>query len=164
MQRYQKQGRKLQNIHQKQKLHGEQLRQTIVSLYFKDKDNSKLVPEARNIDVKQLTKEPYQTLINLLIAGPKNEKLESTIPEGTILNKTELKENILWVDLSKEFIENCKQEAEAESMAIYCIVNTMTQLNEIVGVKIVIDGNEEASFLDNTISLKDVFMPKEEIT
>lgn len=47
-------------------------------------------------------------------------------------------------------------------MAIYCIVNTMTQLNEIAGVKIVIEGNEEASFPDKTISLKDVFMPKEE--
>lgn len=64
--------------------------------------------------------------------------------------------------MSKEFIENCKEGAEAESMAIYCIVNTMTQLNEIIGVKIVIDGNENANFLDNGISLKDVFMPKEE--
>jgi len=39
----------------------------------------------------------------------------------------------------------------------------MTQLNEIIGVKITIDGNENASFLDNGISLKDVFMPKEEV-
>lgn len=84
------------------------------------------------------------------------------MPEGTKLNKTELNENILWVDLSKEFIENCKQGAEAESMAVYCIVNTMTQLNEIEGVKIIIDGNENASFSDNEISLKEVFMPKEE--
>lgn len=47
-------------------------------------------------------------------------------------------------------------------MAVYCIVNTMTQLNEIEGVKIIIDGNENASFSDNEISLKEVFMPKEE--
>lgn len=69
----------------------------------------------------------------------------------------------MWVDLSKEFIDNCKQGAEAESIVIYSIVNTMTQLNEIIGVKITIDGNENASFLDNGISLKDVFMPKEEV-
>lgn len=64
--------------------------------------------------------------------------------------------------MSKEFIENCKEGAEAESMAIYCIVNTMTQLNEIIGVKITIEGNENANFSDNAISLKDIFMPKEE--
>lgn len=40
----------------------------------------------------------------------------------------------------------------------------MTQLNEIIGVKIIIDGNENQSFSDNAISLKDVFMPKEETT
>lgn len=88
--------------------------------------------------------------------------MEATIPEGTKLNKVELKENILWVDLSKEFIESCEHGAEAESRVVYCIVNTMTQLNEIVGVKITIEGNENASFSDNGISLKDTFMPKEE--
>lgn len=38
----------------------------------------------------------------------------------------------------------------------------MTQLNEIVGVKITIEGNENANFSDNAISLKDIFIPKEE--
>lgn len=123
-----------------------------------------MVPEARNIDVKELTKEPYNTLMNLLIEGPKNERLEKTIPDGTKINKIELKENVLWIDLSKEFIENHKTGVEAESRTIYSIVNTMTQLNEVEAVKFVIDGKEDCIFKDNAISLRDTFVPKEDIT
>jgi spore germination protein GerM len=97
----------------------------------------------------------------MLIEGPKSENLERTIPEGTLINKIELKENILWIDFSNEFITNHKNGAEEEAKTIYSIVNTMTQLNEVDGVKIVIDGKEDSKFLDNAISLKDAFVPKE---
>lgn len=142
----------------------EQLRQTMIALYFRNKDTGTLVPEARSIDVKELTKEPYQTLLNLLLEGPKDEKLEPTIPEGTKVNKVELKGNVLWIDFSKEFIDNHKNGAEAESHTVYSIVNTMTQLNEVSFVKIVVDGKEDSAFSDNALSLKDVFVPKEETT
>lgn len=142
----------------------EGLRQTIVSLYFNQKDSNTLVPEARNIDVKELIKEPYKTLMQLLIEGPKSERLEKTIAEGTKINKIELKNGILYVDLSKEFIENHKGGAEAESRTIYSIVNTLTGLNEVEAVKILIDGKEDACFKDNGISLKDAFVKQESIT
>lgn len=141
---------------------GEQLRQTMIALYFHNKDTGTLVPEARNIDVKELTKEPYQTLLNLLMEGPNGEKLERTIPEGTKVNKVELKGNVLWIDFSKEFIDNHKNGAEAEAETVYSIVNTMTQLNEVSSVKIVVDGKEDCAFSDNALSLKDIFVPKEE--
>jgi spore germination protein GerM len=102
--------------------------------------------------------------MKLLIEGPKSEKLENTIPDGTKINKIELKGNILWIDFSQEFIENHKNGAEEESKTIYSIVNTMTQLNEVDGVKIVIDGKENCAFSDNAISLKDAFVPKDETT
>lgn len=73
----------------------EQLRQTTVSLYFKQKNTNTLVPEPRKIDVKELTKIPYETLMKLLLEGPKSEKLEKVIPEGTKLNKIELKKGII---------------------------------------------------------------------
>ena len=52
----------------------EQLRQTIVSLYFLDTQTNELVPEARLIDIKEMMTVPYEKLVNLLIEGPKNEK------------------------------------------------------------------------------------------
>ena len=65
-----------------------QMRQTMISLYFKS-DNV-LIPEARLIDVKELINNPYEKVLNMLIEGPKNEKLEKTIPEGTKINKEKI--------------------------------------------------------------------------
>lgn len=139
----------------------EQLRQTIVSLYFNSKDTGTLVPEARSIDVKEITKEPYLTLVNLLIEGPKNEKLEKVIPEGTKVNKIELKNNMVCIDFSKEFVDNHVGGVEQESRTIYAIVNTLTQLNEVDSVKIIIEGKENQAFKDKAIQFTEAFVTKE---
>ena len=47
----------------------EQMRQTIVSLYFYNDTTKSLVPEGRLIDVKELVDKPYNKLIELLIQG-----------------------------------------------------------------------------------------------
>lgn len=136
----------------------EQLRQTIVSLYFKDKTTNELVQEGRLIDVKLLLNEPYNTLMELLIEGPRNEKLEKLIPDGTKINNIELKKDILYIDLSKEFIENHQGGEQLESNTIYSIVNTMTALTEVEGVKILIDGKADQAFKDGKIKFSDAFV------
>lgn len=136
----------------------EQLRQTIVTLYFKNKDTHELKSEGRLIDAKLLLNEPYNTLMELLIEGPKNEKLEKVIPEGTKVNKIELKNDILYIDLSKEFVENHQGGEELESNTIYSIVNTMTGLTEVNGVKMLIDGKADQAFKDGKIKFDDAFV------
>ena len=121
-----------------QELSDDEIRKTIISLYFKNIETNSLVAEAKCIDVKELYKDPYTYLINMLITGPENEKLESAIPEGTKVNSCTLKSNTLYVDLSKEFIDNAPSGIEEESMIIYSIVNTPTELNEVSGVKFLI--------------------------
>ena len=136
----------------------EQMRQTIVSLYFYNSNTKSLVPEGRLIDVKELIEEPYKKLMELLIEGPQNESLSKTIPEGTIINKLELKGDILYLDLSKEFVDNHSGGEEMESATIYSIVNTMTNLTEVNAVKILIDGEENKAFNDNKIKFDDPFV------
>lgn len=138
----------------------EQLRQTIISLYFQGKNTDELIPEGRLIDVKLLLNEPYKTLMQFLIEGPKNEKSERLIPEGTVVNKMELKKDILYIDLSKEFVENHKGGEKLESNTIYSIVNTMTQLTEVNGIKILIDGEENKEFKDGKIKFDNIFIKK----
>ena len=48
----------------------EQLRETIITLYFENIENKSLNPEARKIDANNLINNPYEYLINLLIQGP----------------------------------------------------------------------------------------------
>ena len=135
-----------------------QMRQTIVSLYFYNSTTKSLTSEGRLIDAKELVKEPYKKLMELLIQGPQNEALSKTIPEGTKINNVELKEDILYLDLSKEFIENHVGGEDNESITIYSIVNTMTRLTEVNGVKILIDGEENKAFKDSKIKFDDPFV------
>ena len=141
-----------------QEFSDEEIRKTIVSLYFKNIETNSLIAEAKAIDVKKLYQDPYTHLINMLISGPESEKLESAIPEGTKVNSCTLKGNTVYVDLSKEFIDNAPSGITEESIIIYSIVNTLTELNEVTGVKILINGEENKGFNDNKMSFKDVFV------
>ena len=140
-----------------QEFSDDEIRKTIISLYFKNIETNSLIAEAKAIDVKELYMNPYTYLINMLIAGPESEKLESAIPEGTRVNSCVLKGNIVYVDLSKEFVDNAPSGITEESMIVYSIVNTLTELNEVTGIKILINGEENKSFNDNKMSFKDVF-------
>ena len=136
----------------------EQMRQTIVSLYFYNESAKSLASEGRLIDAKELVEDPYRKLMELLIEGPQNTSLSKTIPDGTRVNKAELKGETLYLDLSKEFIENHQGGEEQESITIYSIVNTMTNLTEVNAVKILIDGEENMAFKDNKIKFDDPFV------
>ena len=136
----------------------EQMRQTIVSLYFYNESAKSLASEGRLIDAKELVEDPYRKLMELLIEGPQNTSLSKTIPDGTRVNKAELKGGTLYLDLSKEFIEKHQGGEEQESITIYSIVNTMTNLTEVNAVKILIDGKENQAFKDNKIKFDDPFV------
>lgn len=145
-------------IQPEEEITDEQMRQTIVTLYYKNKETKELMPEGRMIDSKELLSDPYTTLIELLIEAPKSENLQSVIPEGTRVIKAELKGDILYLDLSKEFIDNHEGGEEAENLTIYSIVNTVTELNEVNSVKILINGREDQSFNDNKINFRNAFV------
>lgn len=145
-------------IQPQEEVGNETMRQTIVTLYYQNKETKELMPEGRMVDSKELLTDPYATLMGLLLEGPKNEKLQTVIPEGTRVLKAELKGDMVYLDLSKEFIDNHKSGQEAENMTVYAIVNTLTQLNEVNSVKILINGREDQAFKDNKINFKNAFV------
>lgn len=139
----------------------EQERQTMISLYFINPESNTLVPEARRVDAKTLLENPYKVMVELLIEGPKNDKLVASIPGGTKVNNAELKNSVVVLDLSKEFIDNQTGDAEIVSLSIYSIVNTLTELNEVNCVKILIDGEENIKFNNMDLSLEGEFIRKD---
>lgn len=126
----------------------EQVRQTIVSLYFPSKETGEINPEARLIDIKEIINNAQDKLINLLIEGPKNEKNKAIIPEGTKLNRSYLEGDCVVLDFSSEFLNFAKEEKEKNNL-IDCIVNTLTELTEVNQVKILIDGKENEQLKEN---------------
>lgn len=124
----------------------EQLRQTIVSLYFLDKQSNELVPEARLIDIKEMMSNPYEKLVNLLIEGPKNEKNSKVMPENTKLLRNYLEGDCIVLDFSSDILNYDKENEKGKENLINSIVNTLTELSEINSVKILVEGNQNAEF------------------
>ena len=115
------------------------------------------MPEARLIDAKLLLTNPYETLVNMLLEGPKSDKLENIIPKGTRVNSAKLEKNVLILDLSNEFTKGISIGKTEETKIVYSIVNTLAELTEVEGVKILIDGKENQSFEDKELSFNEVF-------
>lgn len=121
----------------------EQLRQTIVSLYFVNKETGNVEPEARLVDIKDILSNPYDRILEMLLEGPRSDKLEAVIPNGTKVNKTFTEKDCLTIDFSEEFLT---LDDSKKDKLIKSIVNTMTELTEINSVKILINGNENSAF------------------
>lgn len=126
----------------------EQLRETIVSLYFPDKETGSLKPEARMVNVKEIIQSPYNVLIELLTQGPKNSKLRGIIPEGTKLMNSLLEGDCLVLNFSIELLNYDKEDKDN---LINSIVNTVTELTEVNRVKLLVDGVQNDEFSDEYI-------------
>lgn len=131
-----------------------ELRKTIVTLYFKDMNSGELSKETRMIDSKELLKNPYKSLLQMLFSGPENANYTNEIPTGTTIIETSFNNGCVIVNLSKEFTENVSQEQINNSKeAIY---KTLIELTEVTSVKIIIEGNEVENVSD--IISKETFL------
>ncbi len=143
----QKKGGEIQKEYQPQEeITDEQSRQTIVSLYFINAETGELYPEARLVDIKELMNLPYEKLANLLIEGPKNDKLKRAIPENVKVLKSYTEGDCLVLDFSSEILGYNKEDENAKENLINSVVNTMTELTEINSVKFLVDGSENEEF------------------
>lgn len=122
-----------------------------VTLFFQNKETKILEAESKNMDSNDLLLEPYESILELLIQGPESENLEKLIPDGVILNNVILENYCLKIDFSKQFIENCSDDEIVRKNIIDSIFNTVTQLNEVSTIKILIDGVENLGFPNSEI-------------
>ena len=135
----------------------EELRKTNIVLYFISKENGEIKKEERLIDSKLLISNPAQTLLDELFKGSKFNDCMAPIPDETKINNVIIEKNVAIVDLSTEFITNSMENGQFDSKYIECIVNTLTQLNEVNSVKFLIDGSSEVQ-TKSGINLTDVFI------
>ena len=141
---------KIKEYTPEQEITDEQSRQTIVSLFFVDGETGQLVPEARLVDIKELVNLPYEKLANLLIDGPKNDKLKKTIPDNTKILKSYTDKDCLVLDFSSDILSFDKEDKNAKQNLINSVVYTMTQFTEINSVKFLVDGVENVELKIST--------------
>ncbi|MGE5614344.1 MAG: GerMN domain-containing protein [Bacillota bacterium] len=112
-----------------------------VTLYFSDNEAMYLVGEEREIIVSG-TDSIEELVIKELLKGPVSEHLWDTIPDGTRLISASTKNGICTVDFSREYVDNSPGGTTSERMAIYSVVNTLTELEGIKKVQFLIEGKK----------------------
>lgn len=108
-----------------------------VVLYFASSDGSTLEAETRAIPKQEGL---ARATVNQLIAGPLEDGLFPTLPAATILDDINIRDGVCTVDFSPELIENISGDSQQQLLAVYSIVNTLTQFDSIDYVQILIDG------------------------
>ncbi|SMB89306.1 PrcB C-terminal [Desulfonispora thiosulfatigenes DSM 11270] len=130
---------------------GEQ--ESIINLYFASTEGN-LKNETRSFSSFPNATKGTEVLAELLKGPQKQNGLKSIIPEGTKVLNYEYagSTGIATVDLSKDISK--VSGSKDESLVVYSIVNTLTELPGIEKVKFLIEGNEVETLAGN-ISLKD---------
>ena len=114
--------------------------ETTLTLYFANKDGTKLVKETRNVHYNSNTS-MEKLIMEQLIEGPKKSGTMSTVPSGTKLISVSVVDGVCYVNLSESFKN---QNAEVnEEIVLYSIVNSLTESQTVSQVQISINGSTE---------------------
>ena len=116
-----------------------------VILYFADKQTGKLSSETRNIKVNdQLPLAQY--VINELIQGTAENEHTDVLSKDTVLIGVNISDNICFVNFESSFLNKNSGSKEKEELAVYSIVDSLTELNNIARVQFLVDGKKEEKF------------------
>jgi len=115
-----------------------------VNLYFASASETEfyLEKETREISVSD---EFYKNIIEELIKGPQGSGLYPTLPSDVKVNSVSISGGTATVDLSKEILTNFEEiphSSTTEALAIFSIVNTLTDFEQIEIVKITVEGKD----------------------
>lgn len=125
-----------------------------IKLYFTRKDYNLLIPEMRTIKVTD--QQPIeQYIINELIKGPAEKGNEPTLSSDTVLIGVETEDDICFVNLKSSFIDKNSGNQEKEILAVYSIVDSLTELETISRVQFLVDGKKVDMF--GTININSMF-------
>lgn len=127
---------------------GEQInsiQNTNLTLYFANEAGDALVQETRkvhyssNISLEKLIMEE-------LLDGPETEGLRSAIPDGTKLMSASVVDGVCYVSLDETFRN--QDYSVNESIVIYSIVNSLSELKTISKVQISVNGDTDGVYRD----------------
>jgi len=113
-----------------------------LTLYFTTPDYEALVPEKRTVPASEAT---AKKALELLWQGPQGKDLVAAVPDTARVLGVKVEEGVAEVDLSEEF-ERDVGGSNYASLAVYALVNTLTQLPDVRSVQILVEGQKRSSF------------------
>ncbi|MGM0607687.1 MAG: GerMN domain-containing protein [Candidatus Muiribacteriota bacterium] len=112
-------------------------------------DGYRLIPEDREIKIVDEPLELAGNIIEEYMKGPENNDLYYPIPKKTGLRAFFLYNNSLYIDFTREFNTNYKGGVIPEILALYGVVNTVTQIEAVERVKFLINGEDSDIILSH---------------
>ena len=96
-------------------------------LYVPDEAQRYLVRETQTVAAMNAADRPAE-IVRRLLALPESE---SAIPEGAALRSVSVENGVCTVDLSSQFLTGMPRSWNTERLAVYAIVNSLTELPQI---------------------------------
>lgn len=124
-----------------------------LTLYFANEDGTALVPETREV-VHSATTSLERLIVEQLIEGPMDDDKNSVLPKDTKVLNVSVSENICYVNFDSSFLTGTLKTSE--KLPIYAIVNSLTELQTVSRVQIIVDGSQNVMFRD-VVSLNEPF-------
>lgn len=118
------------------------------SFVFADNNsnNSKLFFHNENLELTFYSNVKWNTideLINIILTGPSKSEFKSVIPKNTKLINTLVDENnILYVNLSEDFINNTDASTFRPDLIYDVFVKNLSEGTDLKGIKFLVNGNE----------------------
>jgi germination protein M len=112
-----------------------------LTLYFSDDQAMYLLPEQRNVTIGE-GESIEETVVRELIKGPSGAGLKRTIPPETSLLSLSIENGVAGVNFSKDIQDSRYGDSAGESMLVYSIVNSLTELPGINQVQILVEGKK----------------------
>ena len=124
-----------------------------VVLYFANASGDRLVQEDESI-VYTSNSSVVNYVLEKLIDGPTDSKLQATIPKNTQILSVSVKDGICYVNFNNNFLNNTVEVKPY--ITIYSIVNSLSELSTINKVQISVNNSSNVIYRDS-ISLNTVF-------
>ena len=118
-------------------------------LYFATEDGEKLMPVYRSV-VYNSNISMEKLAVEQIISGPNSDIAYPTISKDAKVKSINVKDGVCYIDLDQEFL-NQPNHVTAE-VAIYSIVNTVTEMPNINKVVFSVNGQDSFQFMDFMIS------------
>lgn len=114
-----------------------------VAVYFANASGDALV-ESNLIITYDGTVSTERLILQQLMEGPVLKEMQAVIPKGTVLNRVAVRDGICYVDFNEKFME--KRNGITAEVAIYSIVNSLTELSNVYKVQFLIDGTTKKTY------------------
>ncbi len=120
-------------------------KETVLKLYYYDPIGKELVPVKEKIMLPENSTLAVEKVVDAL-KNPPQKDLFSPLNSNTVVRSANVKDHLCTIDLNDESTKFTELSVRKEAIRVYGLVNSLTELQSIDSVRILIDGKKKMYF------------------